>query len=130
MKAIAYDEMVASLSDLMHEAFKLAMDLSHSEIAPGGLWFTPRQERIGTKKEDEMVWSWADGLMHKYYQTRADGRCSLQAMLDFDISKFEEEVKENIQTMKKLLAKIGKPVVLDMKEMKRRGYDWPALKSD
>ena len=77
-----------------------------------------------------MIWGWADGLMHKYYRTRADGHCSLQAMLDFDISKFEKEVKANIKTMEKLLVKIGKPVVLDMEEMKRRGYDWPALKSD
>ncbi len=43
-------------------------------------------------------------------------------MIDFDISKFEERVKADIVTMKRLLEKFGKPIQLDVAEMKRRGY--------
>lgn len=122
MTAANYDEMVESLADLMNKAFHLSMDLTHSEIAPGGIWFTPRQEAIGTPEEDDMIWGWADGLIHKFFQSRASGRCSLQAMIDFDVAKFEKKVKDNVTTMERLLEKWGKPKELDFAEMKRRGY--------
>ncbi len=122
MTTVKYDEMVESLAELMSKAFHLSMDLSHSEMAPGGYWFTPRQEAIGTEDETDMVWSWADGHKHKLLQTRTSGRCSLAAMIDFDIAKFEEKVKQDIETMTRLLEKWGKPKQLDFEEMKRRGY--------
>lgn len=120
-----------SLEELMHEAWILAMDVTYSELAPDNTYLTPRQGRIGTPEEDDMVWGWADGLMHKYYQSRATGRCSWKAMQEFDVTQFEENVKRDIATMTKLLAKVGKPVKLDFAEMQRRGYrgSWAGLPS-
>lgn len=108
------------LEELMHEAWILAMDVTHSELSPNDHYFTPRETSFG--EHDDMVWGWADGLMHKYYRDRATGQCSLKAMIEFDVAQFEEKVKRDIAIMKELLEKVGKPVKLTVAEMQRRGY--------
>jgi hypothetical protein len=111
-----------SLDELMTRAFHLAMDVAYSELAPGGHWIAARQEALGTEDETDMVWSWADGHQHKHLHDRTSGRCSLQAMIDFDIGRFEEQVRRDIVTLTQLLARFGAPKPLDFSEMKRRGY--------
>ena len=126
-------ELVDSLSDLMHEAFCLSMDCAHSELSPpskcseGGHYFTSRN--IGNAAEDDMIFGWCDGLMHKYYQNMSTGHCSIAAMAAFDIEKFEQSVTDDIATMKRLLKIHGLPVRLDHAEMRRRGYtgSWAGL---
>jgi hypothetical protein len=113
---------ILSLQQLMHEAFVLSLRLSHSEYSPKGHCFTPRTEQLGTKEQDEMIWSWADGLTHSYYQRISTGHCSPQSMIDFDIERFENTIKENIETMKKLLETFGQPIILTKEEMTKRGY--------
>ena len=39
---------------------------------------------------------WTDGLIQKYHLSRINGRCSLQASLDYDIAKAEESIVEDI----------------------------------
>lgn len=119
-----------SLCDLMHEAFQLSLDVAYSEIAPDGSYFTWRPTGLGN--HEDMISGWADGLVHKYYDNRVTGHCSLQAQIDFDIEKFEQGVERDIKIMKKLLEKLGKPIKLDFAEMRRRGYkgSWAGLPSE
>jgi hypothetical protein len=119
-----------SLSDLMERAFNLSLDLTYKDMSPDGHYLTPRE--LPTSSENESTVScWADGLVHKYYQDRASGHCSLQASIDFDLAKFEASVVRDIDMMTKLLAEVGKPVKLDFAEMQRRGYRgaWAGLPS-
>ena len=111
-----------SLADLMDEAFDLSLDLMYETVAPGGHFFDPRKGRWGTDDEEDKVCSWADGLMHKYYQNVSTGHCSIGAMARFDVAKFEDEVICDIDTMKRLLAQCGPPRQMDVAEMIQRGY--------
>ena len=122
-------ETCESLSELMEKAFCLSLELTHATKAPGGHYLDQRKHQIGTKDDEDMAFGWADGLTHKYYHDRAIGHCSLQAMIDFDIAKFEERVIKDISTMERLLKKYGKPIQLDFAEMQRRGYqgEWAGL---
>jgi len=52
--------------------------------------------------EDKLT-SWADGLMHKYYFDRCEGRCSLRQMATFDPGAFEESVDRDIARFTQLL---------------------------
>ena len=99
-----------SLADLMDEAFDLSLDLMYETVAPGGHFFDPRKGRWGTDDEEDKVCSWADGLMHKYYQNLSTGHCSIGAMARFDVAKFEDEVICDIDMMKRLLAQCGPPL--------------------
>ena len=56
-----------------------------------------------TDAEYELVSGWQDGLMHKYYQRHAYGRCSIQAMIDFDVAEFESRVDSDIRVMQGFL---------------------------
>ncbi len=109
-----------SLFDLMEKAFFLSMKCAHSEMLYNGHYFTPRD--IPDEKESDLVFGWADGLFHKYYNDRATGHCSSQAMADFDIAKFEESVITHIATMEKILVRVGPPKVLTKEDLRERGY--------
>ncbi len=117
---------VQSLSELMHEAFIMSLNLTHSTLSPDGDYFDAR----GIDGEHgDMVYGWADGLMHKYYENRATGHCSLQAMIDFDVGKFEASVVEDIEIMKELAKTLPPPRKLTYAEMRARGYtgSWAGL---
>ena len=109
-----------SLQQLMTEAYNLSLEVAYEEIAPNGSLLTPRSNLAD--EEAEVVYGWADGLNHKYYEKHVTGQCSIQAMIDFDIDKFEQTVVEDIVKMQIILARVGKAVKLDFAEMKRRGY--------
>lgn len=117
-----------SLSDLFNEALFLSWKLVYEDIAPDGTYLTPRKQ-IGTEKQESIVSSWADGLVHKYYNDISNNHCSLSQTINFDIGKFEDQVKSEIKIMKKLLKKLGEPKQLDFKEMQKRGYkgEWTGL---
>jgi hypothetical protein len=53
------------------------------------------------------LWAWSEGSMHKYYEDRATGRCSLQAFIDFDIGGFEAEADRVINLCIGLHERIG-----------------------
>lgn len=113
-----------SLAELMHEAWELAMDLTHETLAPDGLhYFLPRQNFAGLSSEAlDTISGWADGLLHKYYNQRTSGRCSIKDMIEFDVGRFEEFVVKDIARMKEWLQKLGKPRVMTVDEMWARGY--------
>ncbi len=111
-----------SLSQLMAQAFNLSLTVGYSELSPDGHYFTWREDATIPETDWDTISGWADGLMHKFYENRASGHCSLQATIDFDVGAFEEEVKRDIAMMAAHLARVGKPVKLTHAEMRRRGY--------
>lgn len=110
-----------SLCELMNEAFGLSLDCAYGELSPDGHYLTVRELPISAEKTD-LIFAWADGLMHKYYQNVSTGHCSLNQMVNFDIEKFENKVIETIQLFKDLLDTYGKPITLTFEEMQKRGY--------
>ena len=110
-----------SLSDLMREAYCLSLDVAFKTVAPDGHYFQTRDTGIPSE-HDDMVWGWADGLMHGYYERISSGQCSLKAMIDFDIGNFEEEVRRDTNIMREILAKVGPPKRLTNEEMVALGY--------
>jgi hypothetical protein len=110
-----------SLSDLMNEAFSLSLDCAYGELSPPGGYLTARELPVSEEITD-MIFGWADGVTHKYYQNHATGHCSLSAMVNFDVESFENSVIKNIEVMKELLDRFGKPVRISFDEMKKRGY--------
>jgi len=106
----------------MRKAYNLSLDLGYCEIAPDGSFLTWREDASIPEADMGTVSSWADGLMHKYYIDRANGRCSLAATLSFDVEAFEAEVQKDIAMMAAHVARIGPPRRLDFAEMYSRGY--------
>ena len=97
-----------SLADLMREAVETSWDLAFETVAPA--------------EHEDMIWGWADGLMHKYYDRMATGRCSLKASLEFDLGEFEQGVRRDLDTMQNILKQVGPPRKLTCAEMQARGY--------
>lgn len=110
-----------SLAELMQEAMKTSWDLAFETVAPDDSYLDPRNTGLPAEHED-MIWAWADGLMHEYYQRMATGRCSLQASLDFDPGKFEQQVRRDLATMQRILKLVGPPRKLTFAQMQARGY--------
>ncbi len=65
-------------------------------------------------EQDNIVSVWAEGHREQYINDRINGRCSLQAMLDFDIDICTKNTIKDYNLMKKLVKKF--------KLM--RGYTW------
>jgi hypothetical protein len=111
-----------SLSELMHEAYRLSLHIAYSERNHEDHYFTPRD----ISEEDDAlpnfsVWGWVDGLIHKMYHKHANGECSLQAMIDFDVGDFERRVIEDIEVLRER-GKNFTQVKLTKAVMRERGY--------
>ena len=110
-----------SLADLMQEAVETSWDLAFETVAPDDHYLDPRDTGLPAEHED-MIWGWADGLMHKYYERMATGRCSLKASLEFDLGEFEQGVRRDLDIMQQILKQVGPPRKLTCAEMQARGY--------
>jgi len=89
----------ASLSDKMGKAFDLSIKIWKLDEAK-------ENKALRRDEEVDLVYGWADGLCHKYYQNMATGHCSPQATIDFDVGAFEESVDRDIEKMQKILARL------------------------
>lgn len=87
-----------SLADKMTRAYNLSFDLWKLDEA--------KEYKALKDAEADLVYGWADGLCHKYYEKMARFQCSPQAMVDFDIEKFEESVDRDIEKMQKILKRL------------------------
>lgn len=114
-------DIVANLEEKMHTAYQLACKLTYSTIdGTSNLYFDVRENwEHGTNGE---IFSWSDGLYHEYLSRRIEGRCSIKAMIDFDIEKFEAKVDKDIQDFTDLLKLYGEPRILSKEELISRGY--------
>jgi hypothetical protein len=111
-----------SLSQLMDEAYNLSLDCAYSEFSSEGTCFTPRDL---PDTAADLVFGWADGLMHQHYHKHAEGRCAPQAYIDFDPHQWEQRVVEDIDAMAALLETLTPSVRLTTAEMRARGYRLP-----
>ena len=84
-----------SLKDLIHHGETVALKLVERDPIPG------------TSLEVEMIAAWADGLVGKHALDMVSGRCSLQAMLDFDPELFERNIAAEVAAMERLLSEKG-----------------------
>ena len=114
-------EVIESSAEKMSRCTELAFKLAYSELDPSGSLFTPRDnECLGDLNEE--VWCWADGLYQKWYHDCMDGRCSLQATIDFDTEEQDKYMDDLIEKFEELLKEVGEPITLTPEEMTRRGY--------
>lgn len=82
-----------SLDEKIRTAFDVSYDLS--ELL--------NRDALKTDRDTvEMIWGHADGLTAKWLYDRRDGRCSLQASIDFDIEAEEKKLDGQIALMRKL----------------------------
>ncbi len=58
------------------------------------------------KETTDMVFGHADGLIAKHLYNIRDGRCSLQASIDFDPEEQEHRLDAEIAEMRRLVASI------------------------
>jgi hypothetical protein len=111
-----------SLGELMQMAFNISLDLAFETMAPTGNYFDPREKFPCDTDTVDKIFAWADGLYDKMYHNLSTGHCSPQAMIDFDIAKFEAQVVSDIRMMAQLSLQIGMPRRLTFEEMQMRGY--------
>ena len=122
-------EETKSLADLMQEAYATSLDLAFETLSPDDHYMDPRTLPV---EHSDMIWAWADGHKHAHYERMATGRCSLKAQLEFDLEEFENRVIQDLDTMQRILKRIGKPRKLTFTEMQARGYRgaWAGLPAD
>lgn len=116
------EKLEKSLDELLHDAFILGCYCCYSDMTPAGGFFTPRETKELTSDEWDWVAGHADGLIINYADRMKNGRCSWQAMIDFDVKDFESTIINDIDKMKKILARVGKPKRLTKEEMLKMGY--------
>lgn len=110
-----------SLAGLMACAFSLALELAFSTRAPDGSYMDTRDDLPDGDLADK-VWCWADGLMSKYYEKHTSGRCSLSALISFDVAEFEKEVRADLAAFRNELRHVTPCRAMTFDEMKARGY--------
>ena len=109
-----------SIKDKLNEATDLSFKIIYATTRPqGGYLDVKEDERI----TDE-VWEFADGLYQEYFYKRLEGRCSLQAMIDFDMTAHEVHLDEVIASFKAILEQVGMPRVLTVEEYVALGYTY------
>ena len=81
-----------SMEEKMIQASRLAVALAYEDSEAGIV----RDTTIFGEETSDRIWGWTDGLIQKYHLSRINGRCSLQASLDYDIAKAEESIVEDI----------------------------------
>jgi len=59
-------------------------------------------EKYG-KEISDIIWSMVDGLYSNWIMKRIEGRCSLQASMNFDLSEVEKEIDDRIRILKGLI---------------------------
>ena len=111
-----------SLCELMEEAFLLSLNCAYETICPNGNFFDSRKQFPCDENLIDKIYGWADGLTQKYYFDVTNGHCSPAMMINFDLEKFEENVKFDIRLMTDILAICGLPKRLTREEMIERGY--------
>lgn len=111
-----------SLAELMQRAIHLSLQIAYETITPHNTYFDVRTDLQTTEQNESIIWGWADGLVHRQYQNISSGRCSLQTTIDFDVAKFEDSVKRDIEMMESLSKRLGPPRQLTCEEMTARGY--------
>lgn len=112
----------------MHEAYRLSLDVAYKTLAPDKTYLDVRND-IPDGEFCDKVFSWCDGLMHKYYEKVSTGHCSINEMIAFDVAAFENEVIADINSFKEFITKNGLQRVLTYAEMRERGYrgEWAGL---
>jgi hypothetical protein len=110
-----------SLEELMNEAYNLALKLAFSSITETGHYFDVR-EGFPLGGDSDRIFSWVDGLEHKFYHNKMSGRCSLQSTIDFDIESYEKSVIADIEEFSRLIKIYGEPRVLSKENLRARGY--------
>ncbi len=117
-------ELEKSLEQLMSEAYYLSLDCAFETLSPCNDYWDARTN-LGlflNPQDEDKIWAWCDGLMAKYYDNHLKGHCSIQAMIDFDLEKFEQSVVADIEMMNAALKKLGSPRKMTFEEMQKRGY--------
>lgn len=81
-----------SISDKLRKAYILSnMIVDHK----------PRI-KMGTDMSNK-VYAYADGLIHEYFRKHIEGRCSIQAMIDFDMDKEEQKLDKDITDFQEVI---------------------------
>lgn len=88
---INFSDMMLSINDKLNKAYDLACKVADSD------------EAIKNRLELDEIYVYVDGLKHKYFEERINGRCSIQASLNFDLEKEEKELDAFIVKCEKAL---------------------------
>ena len=95
--------MADCMRDKMERAYQLSLELVYE--GEGCVNVRDLEALFGEEVSDE-VFGWADGLEHKYHMSRINGRCSLQATIDYDIAEAEKSVEEAIARFEELVQRL------------------------
>ena len=110
-----------SVEELLNKAYHLSLKLAYETVTWKGNYFDVR-ENFKHGGDVDKIFSYCDGLQHKYYDKVTSGRCSIQTTIDFDIEKFEENLIIDIKEFEKLLLIYGEPRILSKECLRERGY--------
>lgn len=84
------NEFTESFSEVLWKAYELSCAL------------------VDAGSQDELVWVYYDGHRQKSILDRIEGKCSLQASLDFDVAAAEQEVIADVEKFKSMLQEATK----------------------
>ena len=88
--------MEQSISDKLKELYYLSYDLAYGD---NEVFDT---DELYGKKVSDIIWSAVDGLFDKHIDNMINGRCSLQASIDFDLGEIESQIDDRIKILKEL----------------------------
>lgn len=110
-----------SFQELLNEAYRLACSLAYETILEDQTYFDVRED-FPLGGDSDKIFSYVDGLEHKFLENRMSGHCSLQATIDFDIAEHEKRIDADIEEFRKLILIYGEPRLLSKENLRARGY--------
>jgi hypothetical protein len=81
-----------SMDDFLQAAYEVAAEIAYSENDLGGNF-----------PDQDLLWSYADGLVSKRVCNIISGCCSLQAFIDFDREAEKREISDHLTLFQEFL---------------------------
>jgi len=93
-----------ALEQKLNELTNICLNLAYANTKDG-YYHATRAIELGDW--DDIVWSFVDGLYQKWFFDRMEGKCSLQATIDFDIEAEEKKIDNWTVELEKIYAGIA-----------------------
>jgi len=93
-----------SMDEKLQTLYELSLNLAYAEdpyACHKCCRVIDTDEKYG-KEISDIIWGMVDGLYPNWIMKRIEGRCSLQALIDFDLSEVEKQIDDRIELLEGL----------------------------
>ena len=89
--------MEKSINEKLQKLYELSCNLAYVDHCK-----VVDTDKLYGKAISDIIWSIVDGLYSQWVCNMIEGRCSLQAMIEFDLSTVEKQIDDRIEKLQNI----------------------------